>query len=74
MCLPLWALGIEELTRDKNLFPLGDYLLPMGKSVKMVLMLVEKNRVGKKKIQLERGRRLQLQFVIFNRGSGKTSL
>lgn len=35
---------------DQNVFPHGDYLLPTGKSVQMVLMLVEKNRVGKKKI------------------------
>lgn len=69
--------GLRDRRANKiaqNVFPHGDYLLPTGKSVKMVLMLVEKNRVGKKKIQIERGGRVQMQFVIFNRGSGKASL
>lgn len=71
------SLGLRDRTGnqiDKNVFLPGDYLLPMGEGVKMVLTLVERNRVGKKKMQLEMGGKFQLQFVIFNRGSGKVSL
>lgn len=67
----LGSAGLGDRTAsktEKNVCPLGDYLLGMGDSVKKVLMLIGQNRVEKKKIQLARGGRLPWQLVILNRG------
>lgn len=50
--------------RDKNLFPHGDYLLPMGKRVKMVLMLAEKNS-GKEENTVGKGRETSIAVCNF---------
>ena len=57
MCQALLALEIEELNKvDKNVCPRGDYLLEVGDSVKVLLMLTGKNRVGRKKNTVGKGR------------------
>lgn len=40
---------IGQITKHKNLCPHGDDLLAVGDSVKMVLILMDKNRIGEKK-------------------------
>ena len=41
--------GRAKQSIDENVCPCGDYLLEVGDSVKVVLILTEKNRVGRKK-------------------------
>lgn len=75
MCQALLALEIEELNKvDKSVCPCGDYLLGVGDSVKVLLMLTGEIELEGKRIQLERGGRLQLQFVGLRReGSNEKS-
>lgn len=58
---------------DTNVFPRGDYLLPMEETVKVVFMLWRILELERRRY-CWRERSHPLQFVILNRGSGKASL
>lgn len=49
MCQALLASDRTANKVDKNLYPHGNYFPAVGDSAKMVPMLTEKNRVGRKK-------------------------
>lgn len=69
MCQALLALEIEELNKvDKNVCPRGDYLLGVGASVKMLLMLTGKNRVGRKKNTVGKARETSTTVCSFKEG------